>query len=117
LIKVGSSDIGGAAPAVNNWTRRILGWGALFGALISLRHLYIQNVDAGGVSCSPDAPCSAKWVDEFGGVVSIPYMAMSGFLLIAALCLLTYFRHPSDAIDVAPPSRINATKKPVEDSS
>lgn len=92
--------IGAVLLERKNITRRIVGWGALFGSTISMRHLYIQNWDDGSTSCSAEAPCSFKWVEEFGGVVSIPYMAMSGFLLIAALSLLTYFRNSPDVEDV-----------------
>lgn len=55
------------------------------GALISAYHYTIQwlpDLQAG--SCAVDVPCTAVYVREFG-FVSIPFMALAGFLAIMAL--------------------------------
>jgi disulfide bond formation protein DsbB len=75
---------------------RVTGWVlAGSGAVISVYHYVIQwlpNLEA--TSCSADNPCSAVWVREFG-FVSIPFMALCGFLAIAAL-LAVAARRPVD---------------------
>jgi disulfide bond formation protein DsbB len=61
---------------------------ALGGALISIWHYLTQTFPSlEGGSCDPNNPCSAKYVDVFG-FVSIPFMAGSGFILIAVLLSL-----------------------------
>ena len=58
---------------------------ALIGLGISIYHYILQrvpNVESG--ACDPDNPCSAIFVDIFG-FISIPFMAGSGFILIAVL--------------------------------
>ena len=58
---------------------------AFVGAPISIYHYLIQNVPSlESSACSIDAPCSSAWVWQFG-FVSIPYMALSGFLAILVL--------------------------------
>lgn len=60
---------------------------AVVGLGIALYHVVIQFqpvLDAG--MCSEAAPCSARYLSVFG-FVSIPVMAASGFILIAALLL------------------------------
>lgn len=55
------------------------------GAVISLYHYVIQWVpDLDAAACAVDNPCTAVFVREFG-FVSIPFMALSGFLAISAL--------------------------------
>lgn len=58
---------------------------ASIGAAISVWHLLIErypNLDGG--SCDVSAPCSFKWVEELG-YLTIPGMALSGFLAILVL--------------------------------
>lgn len=58
---------------------------ALIGLGISVYHYAIQripNLESG--ACDPDNPCSAVFVDIFG-FISIPFMAGSGFIVIAVL--------------------------------
>jgi disulfide bond formation protein DsbB len=58
---------------------------AAIGAVIAAYHRLIQAFpDLGGSSCSTGVPCTAAYFTEFG-FVTIPYMALSGFLLILAL--------------------------------
>ncbi len=115
FIALMGGAVGGANPAVHNWTRRIIGWGALFGASISIYHLYLQNVNTGAKSCGTTS-CTAKWVNEFG-FISIPYMALSGFLLIAALSLLTYFRNPNNTNVVASAEQNQRATSQVKDGA
>lgn len=60
---------------------------ALGGGAVALWHYLIQSfpsLDPG--ACTTGVPCSAKYVDVFG-FVSIPFMALSGFVLISVLLL------------------------------
>jgi disulfide bond formation protein DsbB len=55
------------------------------GAAIAGYHRLIQLFpDLGGSACSTGVPCTAAYFTQFG-FVTIPYMALSGFLLILAL--------------------------------
>ena len=55
------------------------------GAVISVYHYVIQWMpDLEATACAVDNPCTAVFVREFG-VVSIPFMALAGFLAIIAL--------------------------------
>ncbi len=59
---------------------------SVIGLCISIYHVLIQNfpqLDA-GEACDPAVPCTAKYVNMFG-FVSIPFMALAGFLLITVL--------------------------------
>ena len=57
---------------------------AVVGAGLSIYHYQLQLFPDQGSSCSAFAPCSGKWIEELG-FVTIPFMALAGFLLIAAL--------------------------------
>lgn len=59
------------------------------GAAIAAYHSWIQAFPPeGGTSfCTVDAPCTARYVWELG-FVSIPFMALSGFLFILVLMVL-----------------------------
>jgi disulfide bond formation protein DsbB len=68
------------------------------GSAISIWHLVVEaNPTLGSGSCDPTNPCSTKWVEEFG-YLTIPGMALSGFLLI--ITLLTTVSAPSS--DLSP---------------
>jgi disulfide bond formation protein DsbB len=55
------------------------------GAVISIYHYIIQWVpDLDATACAVDNPCTAVFVREFG-FVSIPFMALAGFLAIITL--------------------------------
>jgi disulfide bond formation protein DsbB len=55
------------------------------GALVSIRHIYIEiNPEAESPSCRVGAPCSLKWIEEFG-YVTIPVLALTAFTLIGML--------------------------------
>lgn len=54
-------------------------------APISLYHLVLQNFPSlEGSTCDPAAPCSVRWVLEFG-IVSIPFMALATTVAVSAL--------------------------------
>ena len=58
---------------------------AIVGFLISVYHYFVQlfpSLESG--SCDPLNPCSSKYVDVFG-FISIPFMAGTGFIVIAVL--------------------------------
>lgn len=65
---------------------RYLGLGlATVGAGIATYHVLVErypSLEPG--SCDPDVPCSLVWFERLG-FVTLPYMALSGFLLIAVL--------------------------------
>jgi disulfide bond formation protein DsbB len=62
------------------------------GALVSAYHLYIEaNPDAESEGCKVGVPCSTKWIDEFG-YVTIPMLAITAFLTIAALLAMAWSR-------------------------
>lgn len=59
---------------------------ALLGAAVSIYHYQLQRFPAQSTFCSVDAPCTAREVDQFG-FVTIPFMALAGFLAITVLLL------------------------------
>ena len=66
-------------------SRLVTVW-AIAGSLVSTYHYAIEQVPGFAESdfCTPTIPCSFVWVEKFG-FVTIPFMAMCGFLGIAAL--------------------------------
>jgi len=61
---------------------------SLVGLGISAYHTVLQRFPSlFGSDCGLDAPCTGIWVDTYG-FVSIPFMAMSGFVAIVALMLI-----------------------------
>jgi disulfide bond formation protein DsbB len=62
------------------------------GALVSAYHIYIENhPEAESAGCSIGAPCSTKWIDQFG-YVTIPTLAISAFAAIIALLVFALRR-------------------------
>ena len=103
------SEVAGYAPCVLCWYQRIamyplplvLGiaawrgdhdarWTvvplASIGAVISVWHLAIERVPGLAGPCDPAAPCTVLWVEEFG-VLTLPAMALVGFLAAIVLSL------------------------------
>jgi disulfide bond formation protein DsbB len=74
-----------AARADHRFARYLLPL-PLVGAAVSVYHLLIDNaVLAEPAACRVGGTgCAAKWIDEFG-YVTIPTLALTGFLLLAAL--------------------------------
>ena len=61
----------------------------VIGAAISTFHYLVERFPtlAGGATCDPAAPCTVVWIWRFH-YLSIPAMALSGFLLIGMLVLV-----------------------------
>jgi disulfide bond formation protein DsbB len=58
---------------------------AFIGALISIYHVLLERFPSlESSACDPENPCSLIWVKKFG-YVTIPTMALTGFLAIMAL--------------------------------
>jgi disulfide bond formation protein DsbB len=64
------------------------------GASISVYHYLLERFPSmsGAATCDPTAPCTIVWIWRFH-YLSIPAMALSGFLLIATLILATPREH------------------------
>ena len=56
------------------------------GSAIAIWHVAIERNPALGGACDPAAPCSIIWVREFG-FLTLPTMALIGFVAIAGLTL------------------------------
>lgn len=71
---------------------------SLVGGLVSLFHYAEQQQWIGGSEglCDAANPCTFIWVWEFG-FVSIPFMALTGFLFVAALMGLQAVRSASSS--------------------
>jgi disulfide bond formation protein DsbB len=74
---------------------------ALVGAGIAVWHIAIERNPSLGGACDPAAPCSLLWVNEFG-FLTLPTMALLGFVAIAVLSLAA---RPRSAADPAVPHR------------
>lgn len=62
---------------------------AAIGSLISIYHILIERgVVKESSSCDPTNPCSLNWVPDLG-YLTIPTMALSGFLLITTLLFIS----------------------------
>ena len=60
----------------------------LVGAGVSVYHLLVENhVVSTPRACQIGAGCAVKWIDEFG-YMTIPTLALTGFVLCAAFLLL-----------------------------
>jgi len=90
----------GIAAVRNDLGVRVYAWVlACSGALIALYHYVIQWFpDLEATSCAADNPCSAVYVREFG-FVSIPFMALAGFLAITALLTIAARTRVDDDVD------------------
>ena len=65
---------------------------AAVGAVIATYHYVIEWLPVqDALGCSLDVPCSVPWFREFG-FVSLPYMALSGFVLVSVLLLVATAR-------------------------
>lgn len=67
---------------------------AAIGAGLALYHYQLERFpDQGGFSCTADVPCTLVWVWMFR-FISIPFMALSAFALIAWLVWIAGQRAP-----------------------
>jgi hypothetical protein len=79
-------------PAVRRYAAPV----AVIGALIATYHYaleWLPWLDSG--ACSASTPCTIIWFREFG-FISLPYLALSAFLLIVALLWLAGEASPTD---------------------
>jgi disulfide bond formation protein DsbB len=60
---------------------------AAIGSAVSVWHIVIERNPALGGPCDPTAPCSIRWVEEFG-FLTLPTMALIAFLAIIVLTLV-----------------------------
>jgi disulfide bond formation protein DsbB len=80
----------------------------MIGAGISIYHIYIENnPGAESAGCRATAPCSTKWIDEFG-YVTIPTLALTAFLTIAVLAVFALRRTSAEDREAA------ALREPVD---
>ena len=57
------------------------------GAAVAVWHIAVERMPSlGGAVCDPSAPCAIRWVEEFG-VLTLPTMALIGFVAIISLSL------------------------------
>ena len=59
---------------------------ASIGASVAVWHLAVERIATLAGSCDVSVPCNVLWVQEFG-FVTIPGMALAGFLATIALSL------------------------------
>ena len=66
--------------------RLLAGTAAVLGAGVASYHVLLERFPSleTSASCDPAMPCSLVWFERFG-VVTLPYMALSGFVLIVTL--------------------------------
>ncbi len=78
------------------------------GAAISLYHYQLERFPSQASSvCSIDVPCTTVWVWQFH-FISIPFMALSAFALIATLLLLGPSPTDAEASDVPTKEEVHA---------
>jgi disulfide bond formation protein DsbB len=72
---------------------------ALIGLPISLYHYVIESFPAlAGAACDPRNPCTLVWFREFG-FITLPFMALTAFALIASLLVLAARGERAEAVD------------------
>jgi disulfide bond formation protein DsbB len=74
------------------------------GAAIAVWHIAIERNPSLGGACDPAAPCSLLWVNEFG-FLTLPTMALIGFVTIAVLSLAARTRTQRDPAGTDPVER------------
>lgn len=77
---------------------------ATLGAAVAVWHRLVQAYPdlEGGVSCDPNNPCSAAYVEQLG-FITIPTMALCAFLCILALLWLDRFNSRTDTASLSQP--------------
>ena len=78
------------------WSAQIALALSALGGLVAVYHYAEQRGWVGGSEqfCDASVPCTYVWVEQFG-FMSIPFMAFTGFLVIAVLAGLTMVGTPS----------------------
>ncbi len=73
---------------------------ASIGGAIATYHVMLERIPALDTgSCDPTNPCTIRWIDEWGGWITIPSMALVGFLTIIAALAFVPAREPVDEAD------------------
>ncbi len=81
----------------------------LIGAGVSIYHLYIEaNPEKESAGCRIGAPCSTKWIEEFG-YITIPVLALTAFAAIFALLLMAWSRRGAAGVQAGPADGEDAT--------
>ncbi len=71
------------------------------GAGVAIYHIYIENnPGAESAGCRATAPCSTKWIDEFG-YVTIPTLALTAFATVFVLMLFALRRTSAEDREAA----------------
>ena len=82
-----------------DWLRKFVALPlALIGVAISSYHVLLEKYPERfetATTCSIDNPCSARWIDGLLGYLTIPRMALSGFVLMTLLLVFTPRPKPS----------------------
>ena len=72
---------------------------ATIGSMISVYHILVERgIVKESASCDPTNPCSLIWVKRLG-YLTIPTMALSGFLLILTLLAVSWARKSAGSSD------------------
>jgi disulfide bond formation protein DsbB len=73
---------------------------AIGGGAISIWHIVIERFPSleSGASCDVTNPCSTIWVERLG-YLTIPTLALSGFLLILTLLAVSRAGHRPESAD------------------
>lgn len=75
---------------------------ATIGSMVSVYHILVERgIVKESASCDPDNPCSLNWVPHLG-YLTIPTMALSGFLLILTLLAVSWAGNRPGSIDPEP---------------
>ena len=85
---------------------------SVLGGIISMWHIVIERRPELGGACDPAAPCAVRWVEEFG-FLTLPTMALIGFIALAALTLAA--RVAGRPVEGAPRG-VERTEDPAEPS-
>jgi hypothetical protein len=59
---------------------------SVVGAAVAIWHLIVERNPSLGDACDASAPCTIRWVEEFG-FLTLPGMALTAFVAIAVLSL------------------------------
>ena len=71
---------------------------AASGSVVAVYHLVVQWTPAETEACQVGVPCSLRYIEEFG-FVTIPFMALAGFLAIMAFSWLAAMAESNGEIE------------------
>ncbi len=92
---------------------------ASIGGAISTYHVMLERIPALDTgSCDPTNPCTIRWIDEWGGWITIPSMALVDFLTIIAALSFIPSREPEGEVEEGPdPETAPATEQNLSESA